>query len=372
MSVSEIHEGRLPWHDGELEAQRRAGVVKRMDEVGRRFVRSYMPEQHRIFFAQLPFIVVGSVDSSGWPCASILSGAPGFVSSPDPRTLHIASRPLDGDPLSGAMTLKTSLGLLGIELPTRRRNRMNGHVTSIDASGFTVTVDQSFGNCAQYIQTRNGSLSGDRVAATIRCEPFTTLDERARRLVERSDTFFVASYARSTHDGCYGVDVSHRGGRIGFLGFDDTGSIVVPDYRGNSFFNTIGNLIRTPRAGVLFIDFDSGDLLQFVGATEVAWDGREVRAFKGAERLWRLEPRHGRWLRGALPMRFLFNEASPHVLVTGTWRETQEVLEVENRHHSWRQWPVTRIPDQGEAARSMHRASEDIGNRTEHDGDTQL
>jgi ferredoxin-NADP reductase/predicted pyridoxine 5'-phosphate oxidase superfamily flavin-nucleotide-binding protein len=354
MNALDIREGGAPWHDGELEAQRRAGVVKRMDGVGRRFVRAYMPDQHRIFFAQLPFIVVGSVDSSGWPWASILSGTPGFISSPDPRTLHIAARAVDGDPLGNAMSLGTPLGLLGIELPTRRRNRMNGHVTSLNADRFIVAVDQSFGNCAQYIQTRNGPPLSGCVSPAVRCEPFTTLDEHARRLIERSDTFFVASYARPSHDGGYGVDVSHRGGRIGFLGFDDTGSIVVPDYPGNSFFNTIGNLVATPRAGVLFIDFDSGDLLQFVGATEIAWEGREVRAFKGAERLWRLEPRQGRWLRGAMPIRFSFKEASPNVLVTGTWRETQEALEAENRRESWRQWRVTRIVDESHDVRSLY------------------
>lgn len=354
MNSPKSQEGRSPWHDGELEAQRRVGVIQRMDGVGRRVVRTYMPDQHRTFFAQLPFIVVGSIDSSGWPCASILSGKPGFISSPDHRTLHIASRAADGDPLAEVLSPGVPLGLLGIELPTRRRNRMNGHVTGRDAHGYTVTVDQSFGNCAQYVQTRNGSLPSDGSPIAVHCEPFTTLDERARRLVEQCDTFFVASYARSGPDHGFGVDVSHRGGRTGFLGFDDNGAIVVPDYPGNSFFNTIGNLLAIPRAGVLLIDFASGDLLQFVGSTEVVWGGREVRAFKGAERLWRLTPRHGRWLCGALPVRFALNEISPNVLVTGTWREMQEALKAEERRESWRQWRVAQIINESHDVRSLH------------------
>jgi hypothetical protein len=39
------------------------------------------------------------------------------------------------------------IALLGIELPTRRRNRMNGVVVDLDVSGFVVRVEQSFGNC---------------------------------------------------------------------------------------------------------------------------------------------------------------------------------------------------------------------------------
>ena len=46
------------------------------------------------------------------------------------------------------------IGLLGIELHSRRRNRMNGVVSAIDETGFEVQVKQSFGNCPQYIQSR--------------------------------------------------------------------------------------------------------------------------------------------------------------------------------------------------------------------------
>ena len=33
------------------------GVAEQMDEVGRRIIRDFMPDQHRAFFAQLPFVV---------------------------------------------------------------------------------------------------------------------------------------------------------------------------------------------------------------------------------------------------------------------------------------------------------------------------
>jgi uncharacterized protein len=102
----------------------------------------------------------------------------------------------------------------------------------------------------------------------------------------------------------HGVDVSHRGGLAGFLKFAADGAIIVPDYRGNRFFNTLGNLAINPRAGLLFINFARGDLLQLAGETDIVWDGPEVAAAAGAERIWRLAPSHGRWLRAALPLRF--------------------------------------------------------------------
>src|SRR6185295_17055635 len=102
-----------PFHPGETAIQERVGVRARIQALGRRVVRDYMPEQHRNFFAQLPFVVVGSVDEAARPWASLLVGAPGFVESPDERTLVIRARPSVADPLSRSLAVGASLGLLG-------------------------------------------------------------------------------------------------------------------------------------------------------------------------------------------------------------------------------------------------------------------
>ena len=316
-----------PWHEGERAVQAIVGSAERLARVGSRAIRPVMPDQHRQFFAQLPFLVVGSVDADDRPWASILAGAPGFAHSPDPQSLVIAARPVPGDPLDGALTLGAKLGILGIELPTRRRNRMNGRVVAVGAADFTVAVDQSFGNCPQYIQRRDYAPTPASAPRSVRVESFTALDAAARALIAASDTCFVASFARGEEDTSRdGVDVSHRGGRPGFIGIDADGALVVPDYAGNGFFNTLGNLMVNPRAGLLFVDFASGDLLQVSGTTTIVWDGPERAAFAGAERLWRLAPTQGRWLRGALPLRLDLREYSPTLAGTGTWEEAQAAV----------------------------------------------
>ena len=314
-----------PWHEGERRMQAIIGTAERMARVGSRAIRDFMPDQHRDFFAQLPFLVIGSVDREGLPWASLLSGPPGFARSPDPRRLAIKAQPINGDPLQAALRPGAKLGILGIELPTRRRNRMNGRVVGIGETGFTVAVEQSFGNCPQYIQRRDYRPAMRR---SVRVESFTVLDDAARALVAGADTCFVASFARGDDDASarYGVDVSHRGGRPGFIGIDRDGALVIPDYAGNGFFNTLGNLMVNPRAGLLFADFASGDLLQLSGPTTIVWDGPELAAFAGAERLWRLVPVHGRWLRGALPLRLDLREVSPTLAGTGTWQEAQAAV----------------------------------------------
>ena len=68
---------------------------------------------------------------------------------------------------------------------------------------------------------------------------------------------------------------------------EDDRTLLVPDFTGNFLFMTLGNLELDPRAGVLFIDFVTGDLLTLTGRAEVVWDGEGVKAFRGAERAWR-------------------------------------------------------------------------------------
>ncbi|KAG1255548.1 hypothetical protein G6F68_010282 [Rhizopus microsporus] len=63
-----------PWHGGERLLQTRAGVAERMAQIGPKVVRDYMPDQHREFFAQLPFLVMGSVAARGDPPAHLARG----------------------------------------------------------------------------------------------------------------------------------------------------------------------------------------------------------------------------------------------------------------------------------------------------------
>lgn len=316
-----------PFHAGERSVQERLGIGERMLGIGQRAIRTWMPEQHQRFFEQLPFMLAGSVDGEGRPWASVLVGQPGFVQAPDAQRLEFSARPIEGDPLSQALVPDARLGFLGIELHTRRRNRVNGRVVRLSADGFTLAVEQSTGNCPRYIQGREFEWVRD--ASDLRprgIDALTSLDDEARAAVARADTLFVATAVpQHDGDGDRGADVSHRGGRAGFVKIEDDRTLLVPDYAGNHFFMTLGNLLLNPRAGVLFIDFDRGDLLSLTGSAELVWDGApELKAFEGAERAWRLRIESGLRLRDALPLRWKFRDWSPNSLTTGTWEEAQQ------------------------------------------------
>lgn len=300
-----------PFHDGEHAAQRLAGVQLRGAPILDR-----MTEQHRAFFAQLPLMFVAVLDEAGWPVGTVLTGAPGFVSSADGQVLQVLGLPAEGDPARGGVRAGAGAGLLGIEFGTRRRNRLNGSVLAVDGEGFSVGVRQSFGNCPQYIQAREvvgtGPVGGGDV------ERLGELDAAARELIGGADTLFVASGSGAVGGAAGGLDMSHRGGLPGFVRVEGD-LLTIPDFRGNRYFNTLGNLLLNPRAGLLFVDFESGETLQVQGVAELDWEGGPASGFVGAERLWRVRVTAAWRRRGALGLRWAFRGYAPTTERLGAW-----------------------------------------------------
>lgn len=266
--MSHLKSTSSPWHQGELFWQRRAGVEDRMNIVGQRVIRSFLPQQHRDFFQNLPLIVVGHEDSEGHPQASLVFGEPGFIQSPNPLSLKIQIRNGSSFMLRQPQTKKSLIALLGIDFKARRRNRVNGVVAEWTDSAFAVDVQHSFGNCNQYITERK--IISHTEPNEINVSQFSGWREELIRLIDNADTFFIASSSRGLSDTeRVGMDVSHRGGPRGFIGFDSLQRLLVPDYSGNHFFNTLGNIQINPRVGLLFPDFKRGHFLHISVEAEV-------------------------------------------------------------------------------------------------------
>jgi uncharacterized protein len=312
-------DGGSPFHPGEREMQARAGMRERIESFGRRIIRDHMTDQHRTFFTQLPLFFVASLDARQRPWASVLWGPPGFLQSPDPRRLEVTARPFAGDVLNETLRDGAALGGLGIEFHTRRRNRVNGIATLAPSGGsFAIRVKESFGNCAKYIQARlhrglptSAPTSAPRVVRRLR-----EIDATARAIIERADTFFIAShYAGAADAPAESVDLSHRGGRRGFVRMPDERSLLWPDYRGNFLFNTLGNILADPKCGLLFLDFDTGSILQLTGEAQILWDWPcDAPELKGAERLVSFRLDEGRLIEEIVPLTWDFLGLAPQFI----------------------------------------------------------
>lgn len=349
-----------PWHAGELQLQRSVGAVERMVKPGKsQLARNYMPDQHREFYAQLPFVVLGSVDPHGNPWATLRAGQPGFMHSPEPRRLVLDLPRETADPADAGMEDGDAIGMLGIELHTRRRNRLNGFVRRSHDAGFDIDPTQSYGNCPRYIHLRRYAFDPTPPGEVSESD---AMNERDRAIVTTADSFYVASYV--VRDGERQVDVSHRGGKLGFIRIDEHGALNVPDFNGNLFFNTLGNLLLNPRAGLVFVDMHSGDLLQMTGRTEVIIDSPDTLAFIGAERMWRFYPEHVVRRPAGLALRWadMDDGLSPNVLMTGSWEDREARLKAAALAQSWRPYRVTEVVDESATVRSFYlRPDDDAG-----------
>lgn len=276
-----------PWHAGEREAQRLAGSPEAALARGAHAIRTELGSGQAGFLSEVPVLAIGTADADGRPWASVLVGRPGFVTSPDSRTVRVwtvrAAGMIPTIPEAGH-----AIGMLALDPLPRHRMRVNGRLFRRDAEGFDVTVEQCFGNCPAHIAPRPVFPPKSGEAGMV--EELSALDERALALIARADTGFVASLAPDS-----GADVSHRGGPPGFVTVDGGGALVVPDYAGNHYFNTLGNLLANPRAGLTLVDFESGEALAVTGTAEILWDGLEVAALPKAKRLWRLNIAKIQW-----------------------------------------------------------------------------
>lgn len=263
------------WHQGELTVQKRAGTYQLMAEIGPKFIRQFMPQQHRDFFQSLSMLFIGYSDSSPNQAASIsyasvLFGAVGFIRSPSETELIINTQDSMGDFNNNSVNVGDRIGLVGIEFDTKRRNRINAIVTDISQKNITVSILQSYGNCPKYIQSKKLIINRhyDRSTTASHVE----FNDLVRNIIAKADTFFIAS---SFNDGKEmnnrGVDMSHRGGEAGFISINEDGQLLVPDYVGNGFFNTLGNLVENPIASLLFCDWQQGISLQLTVSGETLW-----------------------------------------------------------------------------------------------------
>lgn len=264
------------YHKGELAAQDRAGFREHADHL-RPIISDRLPRGARDFLADLRFLVVGATAPDGQMWASMVYGQPGFLQALGPRDVLIGARLLDVDPLAAVLAAPALVGTLAIDLKNRRRLRINGRTVPA-AGGLRLSVDQAYGNCPKYIQSREPQEAAPAPRKPQVSESSELLPEQ-RRMIDTADTFFIAS-ASTAGD----ADASHRGGNPGFVSSLSPQRVQWPDYEGNTMLMTLGNLTVNPAAGLLFIDWEVGRTLHLTGTAVIDWSADTAAGFPGAER----------------------------------------------------------------------------------------
>ncbi len=295
---------QTPYHSGELEVQTRAGVRVEASRIAN-MMMSILPPVAQTFLLAQRLAVAGTVGRDGRVWASLLTGAPGFLQTIDTTTLVITATPLPDDPLTENIRQGGPLGLLAIDPGARKRIRVNGQAT-IQKGGIVMRTEQVYFNCPKYIQSRHLTIVPQEQALPQKSSHIYHLSPRLQAWLQQADTFFIASAHTQR-----GADASHRGGLPGFIQVLDARHFAFPDYAGNTMFQTLGNLVTDPRAGLLFIDFENGNVLQLTGRARVIWKEERRDLFAGVERLIEFELDAGWEIPAGCPLRGQLIASSP-------------------------------------------------------------
>jgi uncharacterized protein len=301
-----------PYHEGELLVQRRVGEAEMAQRNGQVIADTIVGGALK-FIEQQPMVILGSVDAQQNVWASVLFGSPGFIKPIDSQAIEfdLTQAMLNpDDPFWANIQTEKRIGMLVIELSSRRRLRINGTIAQLTSDRLRLDVLESYPNCPKYIQRRHAVRNATSTVAKQCTQPQfgQYLTSEHQHWITSADTLFVASAHPNR-----GVDTSHRGGNPGFVQILNERSLRIPDYSGNSLFNTLGNLVVNPHAGLVFFDFAHSRTLQLIGQVVIQWHLDHANdSTGGTHRYWDFVIEQ--WLETELPqsLNWEFLDFSPH------------------------------------------------------------
>jgi len=112
------------------------------------------------------------------------------------------------------------------------------------------------------------------------------------------------------------MDTNHRGGPRGFVRVfsnDEAGSeLVYPEYSGNRLYQTLGNLQTYPVAGLVFPDFETGDVLYVTGTVKILIGPEAAAILPRSNLALKIKLAEARYVQNGLPFRGIAGEPSPY------------------------------------------------------------
>ncbi|KAG0228345.1 hypothetical protein BGW41_003444 [Actinomortierella wolfii] len=253
--------------------------------------------------------------------------------------------------------LKTYWSGVALDFSNRRRNKMNGvlypdNIVKLDTNTgdlhVRLTVEQTIGNCPKYITIREivprPNRSDDHIqqqqqqqqrqhestlqeyqhnvadlgssAPQVLSTPrggTTILSEYEQEIIRQADCVFLATryIDEALPAQTNGMDCNHRGGNPGFVRIKDN-TILIPDYSGNRFYQSLGNIVNDSRIGLLFIGMTTGDTLHITGRARVLLNEEAQKLYPRVQRLVLVEMDDALLQKEALPFTFKTKELSPY------------------------------------------------------------
>ncbi|KAJ3251133.1 hypothetical protein HK103_002620 [Boothiomyces macroporosus] len=256
-------------HSGEVAVQQLRGIS--VNEANPSwYISDEIPKQHADFFANLLYFPFGAIDKDGTLWASILVNP--VVKILSKVNMQIQCSINEKDPFLNAVLGSQYFAAVGVDFTNQRRNKVNGKILSAVFADRILTLilqaDENMGNCPKYITVRNLEYCERKAGEPVIMD---RLNMEAQSLINKSSTMFmVTKHMVGDSSECdLGIGFNHRGGARGFMRYykdKDVGKIVLPDYSGNRFFQSLGNIQSDGAAGLVIPDFETGDMLHVTGS----------------------------------------------------------------------------------------------------------
>ncbi|CAF3820028.1 unnamed protein product [Adineta steineri] len=275
-------------HEGEIFVQNKRHTPSNMPMVVSNMISDDMPDQHSEFFTHLSYFAISTIDIDGRPWATIIVGSPTtLIRAISEMELNISAVLPKDDPFLSSIinTVNSpyrSFAGIGVDFSNRRRNKVAGFIATSnivnDTLNMSLLTNENVGNCPKYITIRKLEYCkrNPQIAADYRNTDRISFNQECLDIINQASTIFLATRHTSTiSDNTSDLGINHRGGYSGFVRtYEENGYtyIVIPDYSGNRFYQSLGNIETDRVAGVVFPCFTSGDMLHVTGIAENIYD----------------------------------------------------------------------------------------------------
>ncbi|KAJ5634484.1 hypothetical protein N7528_002326 [Penicillium herquei] len=310
----------MPWHDGEQRMQRLLHVPPRDNPSV-----PYLSARAADFLQRAPLVALGTLDNEGRPWSTLWGGQAGFAGPIAESIIGLRAQvDTKNDPVfselfanrpSGLTVDNPMVGGLAIDLENRRRVKLFGHMVTgsrsdgdVGQAQLVVKIEESLGNCPKYLNKKH-ILPSRSNPQLISDSP--QLTQSAMDLLSRADAIFVSSSRGKTD-----MDTNIRGGPPGFVRVESNGPsgavLVYPEYSGNRFYQTLGNMQMNPRAGYVIPDFETGDVLYITGHTQILVGKDAAEVLPRSNLAVRIFIDAAKYVQNGLAFRGQPGEASPY------------------------------------------------------------
>lgn len=249
------------YHEGEVYIQELMGVRTISDSLSS-MIKKDMSVVATQFLKTLSFSVITFSKETSILHSSIVFGLNSFIKILTKNELLIDLKNRSFIPKEILEEKTLTIGFIGLDFENKMRIRINGK-GDIKNNQLHLVIDEIYSNCPKYITNRklNGKLD---FFDEIKHYKNSSLEKNSINILTNADTFFLSTIHKSK-----GADISHKGGKKGFLRVVSPAQLEFDDFPGNNLYNSIGNIYTNKNVNILVIDFFSNDILHIVGTAKI-------------------------------------------------------------------------------------------------------